>query len=684
MPDPASPKTYRIRRAGSYPASSSAGQAPAGREKSQLSGFFVADAAASDGEQSVRIRSLGVRARGVRPRRRARRHSSRLRAAAPSRLRSPRRSSARSRPASTSSPRRAPAPARASPTCCRRSSPGGASSSRPRRRRSRSSCSRSDVPAAARALGREVRVAVLKGRQNYLCRRQLQSFGPMLLARPARRGGLGGAAALARRDRDRRPRRAAVRAVGGALGRARGRLRPLRRAAAARFSPACFAEAARDRAAEAELVIANHALYFADVAAGGGVLPEHDAVVFDEAHRLEETAATWLGGRVSRAGLRRLAADVERACREASEPLPARALDRVERGGRAAAARRSPRRRAAGGCARSRSRRRSSSSTRSRRSRARSRAAREGLDQLCAARARRRGAGRGAASSPASSSASSGPSRTRSPGRRSTSRPSSATGSGTTGRRRSSSRRRSRPARTPRFVRRRLGLDQARELVVGSPFDFREQALLYVPRTMPDPRSDGFTERAADEVVALLSLSRGPRARAHVELPRARRPPRRASRGRVPYDVLVQGDAPRERLLERFRDRGRLGAARDLDVLAGRRRPGRVALAARDRQAAVLGARRPAARGALRGGRGGGRRLVPRLRAADGDAPAPPGLRPADPQPRGPRRRRDPRSAAAHAAVRPRVPRGAAALPDRRGPGRGGGVLRRAGLAVSA
>src|SRR3954454_6660134 len=38
-----------------------------------------------------------------------------------------------------------------------------------------------DVPTAARALGREARVAVLKGRQNYLCRKQLQSFGPMLL-----------------------------------------------------------------------------------------------------------------------------------------------------------------------------------------------------------------------------------------------------------------------------------------------------------------------------------------------------------------------------------------------------------------------------------------------------------------------------------------------------------------------
>src|SRR5947199_1002338 len=41
-----------------------------------------------------------------------------------------------------------------------------------------------EVPAAARALGRELDVAVLKGRQNYLCRKQLQSFGPMLLRDP--------------------------------------------------------------------------------------------------------------------------------------------------------------------------------------------------------------------------------------------------------------------------------------------------------------------------------------------------------------------------------------------------------------------------------------------------------------------------------------------------------------------
>jgi ATP-dependent DNA helicase DinG len=102
------------------------------------------------------------------------------------------------------------------------------------------------------------------------------------------------------------------------------------------------------------------------------------------------------------------------------------------------------------------------------------------------------------------------------------------------------------------FVRRRLGLEHAREAVVGSPYDFGEQTLLYLPRAMPDPRSDGFLERAADEIVSLLALSEG-RALVLTSSYRALDVYRERVRGRVPYDVLVQGEAPRERLLERFR-----------------------------------------------------------------------------------------------------------------------------------
>ena len=82
---------------------------------------------------------------------------------------------------------------------------------------------RHDVPVAATALRRDLDVAVVKGRQNYLCRRQLQGFQPFLLAE-----GRDGRAWEAMQswlddDRDRRSRRARGRAVGKPLGRARGR-----------------------------------------------------------------------------------------------------------------------------------------------------------------------------------------------------------------------------------------------------------------------------------------------------------------------------------------------------------------------------------------------------------------------------------------------------------------------------
>ncbi len=57
----------------------------------------------------------------------------------------------------------------------------------------------------------------------------------------------------------------------------------------------CFAMAAFDRAATADIVVVNHHLYGAGMALEGGLLPEHDVVIFDEAHRLEDTMASALG-----------------------------------------------------------------------------------------------------------------------------------------------------------------------------------------------------------------------------------------------------------------------------------------------------------------------------------------------------------------------------------------------------
>lgn len=57
----------------------------------------------------------------------------------------------------------------------------------------------------------------------------------------------------------------------------------------------CFLRKARNQANSSNVVIINHALLMSDIAMGGGLLPEHDVLVVDEAHNLESAATTHLG-----------------------------------------------------------------------------------------------------------------------------------------------------------------------------------------------------------------------------------------------------------------------------------------------------------------------------------------------------------------------------------------------------
>ncbi len=58
---------------------------------------------------------------------------------------------------------------------------------------------------------------------------------------------------------------------------------------------ACFLRSARDRAAAAHIVVVNHALLLSDLAMGGSVIPDYDILIIDEAHHLEEEATRQLG-----------------------------------------------------------------------------------------------------------------------------------------------------------------------------------------------------------------------------------------------------------------------------------------------------------------------------------------------------------------------------------------------------
>jgi ATP-dependent DNA helicase DinG len=110
---------------------------------------------------------------------------------------------------------------------------------------------------------------------------------------------------------------------------------------------------------------------------------------------------------------------------------------------------------------------------------------------------------------------------------------------------------------------RQLGLDDPVELGLESPFDYARQALAYLPRGLPEPSAADYTERVVDAVVPVLEASRG-RAFLLFTSHRALRRAAELLPSRVPYPLFVQGSAPRNRLLEAFRASGDgvlLGAA---------------------------------------------------------------------------------------------------------------------------
>jgi ATP-dependent DNA helicase DinG len=443
---------------------------------------------------------------------------------------------------------------------------------------------RHDVPLLRSILARPFSAVVLKGVANYACKRKLAA----LAALPTTAADASVAALLDWAEHTETGDRAEVEwlAEGAPLWAEATTTPDARIGPRCPYFERCFVTSARRLAEGAQLVLVNHHLYFADRALrtshpGAKVLPDHDAVIFDEAHQLEDVATEHFGARISTPRLAELVRDahvslaraplwtgrsavdaihaVERAgttlfahVRAALAdspagrvPLPDGLFDHADRQeawfrldtsleelARIAEAEAGPppdeepeldagARAALGGLAR------------------RARELQGALAAIAEQRQKNhvywgelRATGTFLTASPIDVAdlvrrhiVTAGP----------TPVFTSATlaAAGELG-----------------YVRARLGLDDADELLVASPFDYERQALLYVPRDLP-PVEGGFTAEAAARTRELLEITGG---RAFLLFTSHRALREAATRlADLPYPRLVQGDAPRATLVDRFR-----------------------------------------------------------------------------------------------------------------------------------
>jgi len=426
-----------------------------------------------------------------------------------------------------------------------------------------------DLPALKRHLGIDIDAACVKGLSNYLCRRR---FGDLSSSAEAMQPRFARALPTLRSwvettDSGDRATLASIaeedpiwsRVVSGS---------DTRIGARCEHYDECFVTRVRRRAESAQLIVVNHHLFFADLALRdtgfASVLPDYDAVIFDEAHQIEDTATLFFGSRLSTAMLERLARDARGALQSerGDKAHETRLLDAVlqqssnffsalpgnANGGRvslppeaipndALFALDNTLAELAASCRNVRP-------------------PRENVLQI-ARRADQLRDALGSLEAPGQVSWAQGAGRSPSVG-------SSPIDVGPLLRERLHE-------RVPcvvftsatlttggdfSFVKRRLGIEtEVSEEVVESPFRYDEQAALYAPTHLPDPRTSDFPDAAAKEILELIRASKGGAFVLCTSLRMMRMLSKRVG-DELDYEWFVQGDAPKQTLLDRFRDQG--------------------------------------------------------------------------------------------------------------------------------
>lgn len=166
-----------------------------------------------------------------------------------------------------------------------------------------------DIALLERALGTSISAAYLKGQDNYLCRRRLEQFlgSPAVLNHPPRE--VARLEEWARKTVEGDRMELTNLSDSSPLWNQVCSTRETRIGVRCPFHSDCHVTRARARANSANLLVVNHHLYFADLATrmlGGSVLPAHEVVIFDEAHLIEDVATEFFSIKVSSGRIDRL------------------------------------------------------------------------------------------------------------------------------------------------------------------------------------------------------------------------------------------------------------------------------------------------------------------------------------------------------------------------------------------
>lgn len=105
------------------------------------------------------------------------------------------------------------------------------------------------------------------------------------------------------------------------------------------------------------------------------------------------------------------------------------------------------------------------------------------------------------------------------------------------------------------FVKERLGINECENVIYNSPFDYKKQTILFIPRKFPEPSDANFIEAISEILCELVEISKGRAFVLFTSIHNMKNVYERL-KGRINYPLYIQGEKPKRILIEEFKEKG--------------------------------------------------------------------------------------------------------------------------------
>jgi len=105
------------------------------------------------------------------------------------------------------------------------------------------------------------------------------------------------------------------------------------------------------------------------------------------------------------------------------------------------------------------------------------------------------------------------------------------------------------------FIKEKLGINSSKDVIYDSPFDYKKQAILYIPRKFPEPSDENFIDAISEMICKIIDISKGRTFVLFTSIQNMKKTYEKI-KDKISYPLYLQGEKPKRRLIEEFKEKG--------------------------------------------------------------------------------------------------------------------------------